>query len=196
MSQQSSIKLIVGLGNPGAQYEHTRHNAGAWFIQMVAHCLQVSLRYAPKLQGFHTLAKLDHEDCHLLIPSTYMNHSGQSVQAAANYYKIAADSILIAHDEIDLVPGDTRLKWDGGDGGHNGLKDVIRHLNTKQFLRLRIGVGRPIHSDLVHDYVLTSPKKTEHQEIMRSLDEAYTILPLLVAGQVQKAMLKLHTKKT
>jgi PTH1 family peptidyl-tRNA hydrolase len=123
-----------------------------------------------------------------------MNLSGQSVQRVANYYKIPPNAILIAHDEVDLGVGDTRLKWDGGDGGHNGVKDIIRHLATKQFLRLRIGVGRPHHKNGVEEYVLMPPKKIEFDDIMRSLVNAYDILPLLLAGQVQKAMHQLHTE--
>jgi len=188
------IKLIVGLGNPGPQYEKTRHNAGAWFIDYIAEETQAILRSSSKFQGLHALTRIGDTECHLLIPTTFMNLSGQSVQRVANYYKIPPNAILIAHDEVDLGVGDTRLKWDGGDGGHNGVKDIIRHLATKQFLRLRIGVGRPHHKNGVEEYVLMPPKKIEFDDIMRSLVNAYDILPLLLAGQVQKAMHQLHTE--
>lgn len=189
----SGIQLIVGLGNPGEQYEHTRHNAGCWFIHDLAHQYRVTLRYEPKFQGFHSFINEKEIQLHLLIPTTYMNHSGQAVKAIAQFYKIPNDRILVVHDEIDLIPGDIRLKRDGGDGGHNGLKDIISHLNTKTFYRLRIGVGHPGSSHAVHDYVLSRPSKSEREIIQGSLINAYEIVPLLLKGEFQKATQKLHT---
>jgi PTH1 family peptidyl-tRNA hydrolase len=190
----SGIQLIVGLGNPGQEYEHTRHNAGAWFVQDLAHSVNVTLRHTNKYQGLHAQTKVHGHDCHLLIPTTFMNLSGQSVKAVASYYKIPPQSILVAHDEIDVPAGDIRLKFDGGHGGHNGLRDIIRHLNTNQFYRLRIGVGRPGHSNEVVDYVLNVPKKAERELINTAMHNAERILPEIVDGEFQKAMNQLHTK--
>jgi len=188
------VSLIVGLGNPGAQYEETRHNAGAWFVQALANHSNATLKHSAKFQGLHCITQLHNEECHLLIPTTFMNLSGQSVQAVANYYKIAPEHILVAHDEIDLPVGDIRLKFEGGHGGHNGLRDIIRHLNTNKFYRLRIGVGHPGDSKLVHDYVLHAPKKTEREQIEMSIEKAMRSMPLIMRGEFQKAMMELHTK--
>lgn len=190
----TEISLIVGLGNPGAEYESTRHNAGAWFVEEVARDSHVLLRQEPKFYGFHATASYQGHDCHLLIPTTFMNLSGQAVKALAHYYKIPPQSILIAHDEIDLPAGDVRLKFDGGHGGHNGLRDIIRHLNTNQFHRLRIGVGHPGNSKLVHDYVLHPPKKAEREQIDAAIVAAQKVLPQVLSGDIQKAMQNLHTK--
>lgn len=189
----SGILLIVGLANPGAEYEHTRHNAGAWFVSALAADANISLRHNAKFHGLHGTAKVKGHECHLLIPSTYMNLSGQAVQAIASYYKIPTQAILIAHDEIDLPPGVVRLKMDGGHGGHNGLRDIISRLSSKEFYRLRIGVGHPGNSKDVSDYVLASPKKAERTEIDDALKTAEEILPLVMEGQFQKAMQLLHT---
>lgn len=190
----SGILLIVGLGNPGAEYEHTRHNAGAWFVSSLANDAGINMRFNPKFHGMHGTASIKGHDCHLLIPSTFMNLSGQSVQALASYYKIPPSAILVAHDEIDLDTSVIRLKFDGGHGGHNGLKDIIRHLNTHKFHRLRIGVGRPTHSHDVINYVLAAPKKTEREQIDAALRDAEGILPLVMSGEFQKAMHLLHSE--
>lgn len=189
----NGIQLIVGLGNPGVEYEHTRHNAGVWFVENIAHRLNTSLRYESKFRGFHAQVEMNSHKIHLLFPTTYMNHSGQSVKIVADYYKISPQAILVAHDEIDLPCARIRLKFDGGDGGHNGLKDIIHHIDTKQFYRLRIGIGRPIHSEEVHNYVLSPPKKNELIEIQQSFVSVEPILPLLIAGDFAKAMQQLHT---
>jgi peptidyl-tRNA hydrolase, PTH1 family len=190
----SGIQLIVGLGNPGTEYENTRHNAGAWFVAELADNLNVRLRHNAKFHGSHALANINGRECHLLIPTTFMNHSGQSVQAVASFYKISPQSILIVHDEIDLPPATIRLKFDGGHGGHNGLKDITSHLGTKQFHRMRVGVGHPGNSDLVADYVLHTPGKSERTKIDMALQEANSILPLLLEGEFQRATQLLHTK--
>lgn len=191
----SPIQLIVGLANPGPQYENTRHNAGAWFVTLLAELAKTTLRHENKYLGFHANTTLFEHECHLLIPTTFMNLSGQSIRAVANFFKISPQNILIAHDEIDLPPGDTRLKFDGGHGGHNGLKDIINHLHIKQFYRLRIGVGRPTHSRDVVDYVLHPPKKSERDLIDQSLQQAIQVLPLVMQGEMQKAMHKLHSSE-
>jgi len=193
LSSGGGITLIVGLGNPGSEYEHTRHNAGAWFVKELANSAHITLRHESKYRGAHGVIKIDGHDCHLLIPSTFMNLSGQSVQAVASYFKIPASGILIAHDEIDIPTGIIRLKFDGGAGGHNGLRDIISHLNTKQFHRLRIGVGHPGNSKEVVDYVLKAPKKIEREQIDVAIEKALGALTLLIKGQFQKAMMFLHT---
>lgn len=190
----SGIQLIVGLGNPGAEYENTRHNAGAWFVSDLAQASRTTLRPVTKFHGLHGTAQLHGHDFHLMIPTTFMNLSGQAVSALANYYKIPPEAILIAHDEIDLAVADIRLKFDGGHGGHNGLRDIIRHLNSNKFYRLRIGVGHPGESKEVVNYVLKPPKKSEREEIDTALHSAQHILPNLLAGHFQKAMQQLHTR--
>lgn len=190
-----SIQLIVGLANPGKEYANTRHNAGSWWIEELANNLNTSLHHENKYHGSHSRVLIDHQACHLFIPSTYMNESGIAVRACMDYHKLTADTVLIAHDDIDLPVGTIRLKFDGGDGGHNGLKDIIQHLNTKQFYRLRIGVGRPQHSNDVIDYVLETPSKSDRQKINDALQQAHEILPLILQGEISKAMQALHTEK-
>jgi PTH1 family peptidyl-tRNA hydrolase len=190
----SRIQLIVGLANPGKEYADTRHNAGAWFIEEIATSTHTTLRHVAKYHSLHSLVQLHHQPCHLLIPLTFINLSGQAVQACMNYLKIPPEAILIAHDDIDLPVGTIKLKLDGGDGGHNGLKDVIRHLHTKKFYRLRIGVGHPGNSHEVVDYVLNRPSKSDRQKIDTSIQQALDILPLIVQGEMQKAMQQLHTE--
>ena len=187
------IQLIVGLANPGKTYADTRHNAGAWFVEDLAESVNASLRAESKYHGLHALIKLHGQACHLLVPTTYMNLSGQAVRACMTYLKIPPEAVLVAHDEIDLPAGAIKLKFDGGDGGHNGLKDIIRHLNTKQFYRLRIGVGHPGNRHDVADYVLSTPSKNDKQKIQDALIQATEILPLIMEGEMQKAMQKLHT---
>lgn len=194
MSPELPIQLIVGLANPGKEYANTRHNAGAWFVEDIAQKNALHLRMDAKFHGLHTIAKIEGHSTHLLIPTTFMNLSGQAVRACMNYNKIPSNAILIVHDEIDLPVGTIKLKFDGGDGGHNGLKDIIRHLNTKQFYRLRVGVGRPQHKETV-DYVLDAPSKADREKINLSLDQAQEILPLILAGKLSKAMQQLHTSE-
>jgi len=188
----SCIQLIAGLANLGKEYVDTRHNAGAWLIENILEFTHTTLHREIKFHGLYGQAKFDHRACHLLIPTTFMNLSGQSVRACMAYHKLTPANILIAHDDVDLPVGTIKLKLDGGDGGHNGLKDIIRHLNTKQFYRLRIGVGRPTHGD-VADYVLEKPSKADKQKIEQALQSAIDVLPMIVAGDIQKAMMTLHT---
>ena len=192
----SGIQLIIGLGNPGDEYANTRHNAGVWFVMELAKTTHTSLRHDTKCLGKHALVTLHDQPCHLFIPSTFMNQSGQAIRAVSQYYKISPHAILIAHDEIDLPVGMVRLKYDGGDGGHNGLKDIISHLQTKQFYRLRIGVGRPKPGHDVADYVLNAPSKSERQGIETTLETAQAALPLMLTGHMQKAMQQLHTNES
>ncbi len=190
----SPIQLIAGLANPGKEYADTRHNAGAWFVKELADQTQVSMRREAKYHGLHSLVQLHGQACHLLIPTTYMNESGLALRACMSYHKIAPTALLIAHDDIDLPVGVVKLKWDGGDGGHNGLKDIIRHLNTRQFYRLRIGVGHPGKSKDVADYVLQAPSKSDYQKINFALQKVQDVLPLILQGDMQKAMHQLHTE--
>lgn len=191
----SGVLLIVGLGNPGIEYKNTRHNAGAWFIERLASQHETLLRPSVKFHALHKTVRMNGNDVHLAIPTTFMNLSGQAVSALSSYYKIPPEQILIIHDEIDLPSGEVRLKFDGGHGGHNGLRDIIRHLNSKRFYRLRIGVGHPENSDLVHDYVLNAPNKKDVELIQDAFTKAEAILPRIVAGDFQKAMQELHTIK-
>ena len=187
------IQLIVGLANPGKEYAETRHNAGAWFIDDIVHHLHTKLKVESRYHGLHSQVTLHDQLCHLLIPTTYMNLSGQAVRACMSYLKIDARAILIAHDDIDLEAGVIKLKFDGGDGGHNGLKDIISHLGTKQFYRLRIGVGHPGSSKDVSDYVLHHPSKADKTKIEDALLKAQEALPLIISGDMSKAMQQLHT---
>lgn len=186
------IQLIVGLANPGEAYASTRHNAGAWFVEQLAKEADVILKREAKYQGLHAILPKPHA-CHLLVPTTFMNLSGQSVQACLRYYQLSPQTLLVAHDDIDLPAGTIRLKFDGGTGGHNGLEDIVRHLETKQFYRLRIGVGRPANSKEVADYVLHPPSKTELNQIQAALEKAYAVLLLILAGDMQEAMKHLNT---
>ena len=157
-AQTKSIQLIVGLGNPGAQYEDTRHNAGFWFVEQLARAYGGSLQPEKKFFGYAARITIGGQDVRLLTPSTFMNRSGQAVNAIATFYKIPPQAILVAHDELDHPPGIGRLKQGGGHGGHNGLRDIISSLgNNKDFCRLRIGIGHPGNSKAVVNYVL---KKT------------------------------------
>lgn len=191
-----SIQLIIGLANPGKEYANTRHNAGSWFIESIAYAAKVQLRFESKFQGMFQTVHHNQAVYHLFIPSTFMNHSGQAVRACMSYQKIPPENILIAHDEIDLPVGTVKLKFDGGDGGHNGLKDVIRHLNTKQFYRLRIGVGHPGNKQDVVNYVLSNPSKSDKQQIDQALREAEDVLPLILNNEINKAMQQLHTNSS
>ena len=190
------MKLIVGLGNPGEKYVSTRHNAGFQWVSELADKLQVTLRKEVKFHGLCARTGQGGDELWLLCPQTYMNASGKSVSAICNFYKINPDQILVIHDEIDLPPGVSRLKMGGGSGGHNGLKDIAAHLSTKDFWRLRIGVGHPGDKGLVADYVLRSPSKGEENEIQKTIIRSLEIWPLIIQGDYQTAMLKLHTKSS
>lgn len=187
------IQLIVGLGNPGADYEKTRHNAGAWFVEELAHKFQVSLRPELKFKGLSGCFTNAGSQCRLLIPTTFMNLSGHAIQSIASFYKIPVEGILVAHDELDLPVGTIRLKQGGGHGGHNGLRDTIHQLASKEFHRLRIGINHPGHKDKVLDYVLGRPSKEDQHKITHAIASAIHVLPELLAGDMQKAMRELHS---
>ena len=190
------MQLIVGLGNPGPEHAHTRHNAGAWLVEKLALRNTCTLAVDKNFFGQSGKILIDHHAVHLLIPTTYMNRSGQAVAAMANFYKIATADILVAHDELDLAPGMARLKIGGGHGGHNGLRDIISALgNSKDFMRLRIGIGHPGHASQVTNYVLGKPSASDLSRIEDSLDEALDTLPLVAANQWQRAQTQLHSAK-
>lgn len=186
------IKLIAGLGNPGRKHERDRHNAGFWFVERLAARERASLHAEPR---FHAhLARLP-GDIWLVMPQTYMNLSGKSVGALARFYKIQPDEVLVAHDELDFPPGVAKLKLGGGVAGHNGLKDIAAQLGTQGFWRLRFGIGHPGDKNIVVDYVLTPPPAPEREPIDQAIDRALDVSPLILAGDMQAAMMKLHSVK-
>ena len=188
------VELIVGLGNPGPKYDRTRHNAGADLVLEFAKSQHVELKQESKFFGDTAKVSIDNRDVRLLIPSTFMNLSGQSIAALAGFYQIPPAAILIVHDELDLSPGTARFKKGGGHGGHNGLRDSIQRLgNSKEFARLRIGIGHPGNAKQVADYVLKKPSPSDQQLISNSIDDALRALPLAISGQWEKAMHELHT---
>lgn len=188
----AAIRLIVGLGNPGAEYAKTRHNVGAWFVHSIASQYQQTLRFENKFHGLTTLATINRNKCVLLEPTTYMNESGLAVSAIAKFYKIAPEEILVAHDELDFPAGLVRLKINGGHGGHNGLRDIIRHLQTDTFLRLRIGIGHPGHKDKVTPYVLGNPSAHDLECIQHAIENSVATLADITEGDISKAMRHLH----
>ena len=198
--QDTSIRLIVGLGNAGAQYERTRHNAGFWFVDAVARKAGAGFGAERKFHGETARLRDGGRELWLLKPGTYMNRSGQAVVALALYYKILPTQILVAHDEVDLPPGTVKLKRGGGTAGHNGLKDIQAKLSTPEFWRLRIGVGHPrtlAMTQEVADFVLHPPGREHEAAIDESIGRALDIVPALVEGQFERAMMKLHaTTKT
>ncbi|RPH96775.1 MAG: aminoacyl-tRNA hydrolase [Lysobacterales bacterium] len=185
--------LIVGLGNPGARYAETRHNAGFWFLDRVAAQSGARLRLQSKLQAEVARVTLHGHDCLLARPVTFMNHSGQAVRAVMDYYAAGAESVLVAYDELDLPPGVARLKQGGGHGGHNGLRDIFRHTADHNFLRLRIGIGHPGTRDAVTGYVLSRANAEQERLIFSALDRALAVLPDLLDGDLADAMKELHT---
>ena len=190
----TAIKLIVGLGNPGSEYQGTRHNAGADFVQELARQTGVTLQAESKFFGLAGRITLSGHDVRLLIPTTFMNRSGKAVAAIAQFYKIAPEQMLIAHDELDIDPGTARFKQGGGHGGHNGLRDIVPALgNSKDFHRLRIGIGHPGHASKVSGFVLSRASQVDRGRIAESIDEAIRALPLLLDGDAGKAMTQLHS---
>lgn len=190
----SQVRAIIGLGNPGADYEATRHNAGAWLVEAIARRADNGLRADRKFLGLHARVQFEGRDLHLLNPTTFMNRSGGAVAALCQFYKLAPSELLVAHDELDLPPGCARYKTGGGHGGHNGLRDIISALgNTRDFHRLRIGVGHPGDSRQVTNYVLGRPGKAENTAIEATIDECLATLPKALDGQWAQAMNRLHS---
>lgn len=187
------IRLFVGLGNPGEKYAATRHNAGFWWIDLISQQTNSPLKLDAKMFG--ESAKVNqHSDAWLLKPTTFMNASGKSVAAMANYYKIKPAEILVIHDELDLPAGTSKLKLGGGHGGHNGLRDIHSALGTPDYWRLRVGIGHPGDRNEVVNFVLKPPLKAEQEVIEESLYQSSKLFDLLLAGDFEQAMLKLHTK--
>jgi PTH1 family peptidyl-tRNA hydrolase len=187
-----AIKLIAGLGNPGRKHARDRHNAGFWFAERLAARERASFRAEPRYHA--DTARLAGE-IWLVMPQTYMNLSGRAVGALARFYKIQPDEVLVAHDELDFPPGTVRLKLGGGVAGHNGLKDIAAQFGTQGFWRLRIGIGHPGDKDLVADYVLNSPSPDDRVLIDESIERSLEVAPLILAGDLQAATMKLHTRK-
>ncbi|MCX7691898.1 aminoacyl-tRNA hydrolase [Tepidimonas taiwanensis] len=189
------IKLLVGLGNPGPEYEDTRHNAGWWWIDRVAQDLRANWHPERAYFGLTARTTVDGQPLWLLKPTTYMNRSGQSVAALARFFKIAPTEILVAHDELDLPPGDARLKRGGGHAGHNGLRDIHAQLGSADYWRLRLGIGHPGVKAEVANWVLRKPPAAERDAIERAIDRAARALPLLLAGDVARATAAIHTNQ-
>jgi PTH1 family peptidyl-tRNA hydrolase len=189
----SRISLVVGLGNCGPKYEHTRHNAGFWFVDHLAREAGAHFKLESKFHGEVCKVTLAAHDVWLLKPHTYMNRSGLAVRALAQFYRIELPDILVAHDEIDIPPGTLRIKQGGGHAGHNGLRDIIAQMGGNEFLRLRIGVGRPAPgTGEVVDFVLNAPSRSERAAIDAAIREAALYAPQLIGGEMQKAMNHLH----
>ena len=192
----TDIRVLVGLGNPGQQYELTRHNAGVWFIEALARHCGTSLRPEKKFFGQYAKVSFQGIELHLLVPATYMNRSGQAVAALAHFFKLPPEAFLVAHDELDIPTGEARLKQGGGHGGHNGLRDIISATgNNAGFMRLRLGIDHPGQAKLVTNYVLSAPGKAERQAIDAAIDAAIDSLPALLSGDKARAMNHLHSVK-
>ena len=192
-SARPDFKLVVGLGNPGAEYQDTRHNVGFWFADHV--CAAFAAHYTADAKAFGALARLQRGsfDARLLKPGTFMNRSGQSVAAVCNYFKLPPDQVLIAHDELDLAPGVVKIKRAGGHGGHNGLRDVSRTIG-EGYWRLRIGIGHPGHRDRVSPWVLSRPNQADRTEVLAALDRVYGALDDLLFGDFARATQRINTQ--
>ena len=191
------IRLIVGLGNPGPEYEQTRHNAGFWLVDNLANSLPgTRLQRESRFNGLLAKSVIARQEVWLLEPQTFMNRSGQSVGALARFYKIGADEVLVVHDELDLAPGAAKLKKGGSSGGHNGLKDITAALGAQDYWRLRLGIGHPraqSSQQAVADFVLHRPRKEEQGLIEEAIEKSLRVLPLLCEGKFDAATMQLHT---
>ncbi len=194
LDNASMIRLLVGLGNPGPEYEATRHNAGFWFVEEAARKLGANL--VPERNYAGLVGRVNRPDgpLWLLEPMTFMNLSGKSVAALARFFKIAPEEILVAHDELDLLPGQAKLKLGGSAAGHNGLKDIESQLGSAGCWRLRLGIGHPGVKAEVVDYVLRRPKADEREAIMKTIERSVDALDLMLAGAMERAMMKIHAK--
>ena len=186
-------RLIVGLGNPGREYERTRHNAGFWWVDAIASARGARWAKESKFSGWVARVTEGGLDFWLLKPATYMNESGRSVGAFLRFHRIEPAGMLVVHDELDLPPGTVKLKSGGGTGGHNGLRDIDEVLGTREFLRLRIGIGHPGHKDAVADFVLHEARRDEQLAIDEALERSLGLLPRMATGRMQDAMTWLHT---
>ena len=191
-AQSASLRLVVGLGNPGAEYTKTRHNAGFWFCERLAQELGTAFAKEGRFKGWTAQAR--ESGMALLMPATFMNDSGTAVRALAQFYRIEPAEMLVVHDELDLPPGQMRLKFGGGLGGHNGLKSITSHLGTQDYWRLRIGIGHPGDRNEVVNYVLKNPRKEEQAEIDAALDRALLAWPDMARGDMEAATRRINTK--
>ena len=190
----NKIKMIVGLGNPGSEYEQTRHNAGFWFIDELAWQYKATLKEEKKFFGSVARISISGSDLWFLKPSTFMNRSGQAVAALAQFYKIKPEEILVVHDELDIPCGRIKFKLGGGNGGHNGLKDIQARLGTSDFYRLRLGIDHPGDRNLVVGYVLNKPSPEHRQQIDEAINKSLKAVPMLLAGEWEEAVRFLHSK--
>ncbi|WP_016687585.1 aminoacyl-tRNA hydrolase [Neisseria sicca] len=190
----NKIKMIVGLGNPGSEYEQTRHNAGFWFIDELAWQYKATLKEEKKFFGSVARISISGSDLWLLKPATFMNRSGQAVAALAQFYKIKPEEILVVHDELDIPCGRIKFKLGGGNGGHNGLKDIQARLGTPDFYRLRLGIDHPGDRNLVVGYVLNKPSPEHKQQIDEAINKSLKAVPMLLAGEWEEAVRFLHSK--
>ena len=188
------IKLIVGLGNPGQEYEQTRHNVGFWLLDELAWKWKVNFKDEKKFYGEVARAATPDGDVWLLKPMTFMNRSGQAVAALAQFYKIKPEEILVVHDELDIPCGRIKFKLGGGNGGHNGLKDIQARLGTPNFYRLRLGIDHPGDRNLVVGYVLNKPSTEHRQQIDDSIAKSLQGLPAVLNGEWEEAIRFLHSK--
>lgn len=189
----TAIRLIVGLGNPGREYESTRHNVGFRWVDELAREHKLSFNSEAKFHGLTARGSLHGHELWLLKPQTFMNVSGRAVGSLAQFYKITPAKMLVVHDELDLPPGVARLKMGGGHGGHNGLKDIIAHLGTKDFWRLRVGIGHPGERNEVSNYVLNQARREESELIDDAIRRSLAVANLVIEGKTEAAMLKLHS---
>ena len=189
------LQLLVGLGNPGQKYAFTRHNAGVWWLEKLASELNVVFQVKAEFYGRVARIKLEEQFRILLLPDTFMNRSGQSIQAVRQFYRIPLQGILVAHDDLDFLPGVMRLKKGGGHGGHNGLRDIIQHLGAADFCRLRIGIGHPGNRNQVQDYVLGAPSNQDYLQISNAISDSLCLLPALLGGELEKAMQGMQCRK-
>jgi PTH1 family peptidyl-tRNA hydrolase len=188
------LRLIVGLGNPGAEHLRTRHNAGFWLVDALAQREGARFGLESKLRGETAKISVDGTALWLLKPNTYMNASGAAVGAALRYWKIEPEEMLVAHDDLDLPPGAARLKFDGGHGGQNGMRDLFAHVGHGRFHRLRLGIGHPGHKDRVLGWVLGRPSIADEQAILDAVGRSLDVFPMIVAGEFERAMKVLHTQ--
>jgi PTH1 family peptidyl-tRNA hydrolase len=191
----SGTFLIIGLGNPGPKYAETRHNAGFWFLDAMVRQAGVELRSRSRQGAEVARARLHGTDCILARPTTFMNRSGLAVRAVIDYFGVDPANMLVAYDDLDLPPGTARLKQGGGHGGHNGMRDIFRHVEERDFLRLRIGIGHPGHKDAVTKYVLGRSPAQIRSVVEAAIERAVDIMPLVFAGRVQEAMTSLHSER-
>jgi PTH1 family peptidyl-tRNA hydrolase len=187
------LRVVAGLGNPGPEHQLTRHNAGFWFVDVLAQRHGGEFRDYRKFSGETARIAIDDHELLLLKPTTYMNRSGLSIRQISDFYKIAPDEILVVHDELDLPAGSVRLKHGGGHGGHNGLRDTIAHIG-ESFWRLRLGIGHPGGKPDVIDYVLTRAPKLEEDLILEAVTTAADAMPLILEQGAERAMTKLHSR--